>query len=120
MSTTARNREEETKFQRAFYSALGDRVGVALLKDLSAKNPALASQFKPLFLDIANANLKHLKTNPNREEETVIKELVVYLETLPTPTGGRRLRLNVERRRTQRNRGGRKYRKLRKLTTRRR
>lgn len=41
------------------------------------------------------------------------------LETISETVGGR-LRLNVKRRRTQRNRGGRKHRKLRKLSTRRR
>ncbi len=85
-----RDRKKETEFQRVFYSALGDPAGVVLLKELVAKNPDLASQFKPLFLDIANANLRHLKKNPNEKEESVIKELVVYLNTLPDPKGGRR------------------------------
>jgi hypothetical protein len=42
------------------------------------------------------------------------------LETIAEAVGGRRLRLNVKRRRTQRNRRSRKHRQLRKLTTRRR
>jgi len=44
------------------------------------------------------------------------------MDKLFPPNGGRshKLRLNVKRRRTQRNRGGRKHRKLRKLATRRR
>ena len=113
-----RNRDTELAFQRVFYSALGDRTGFESFKGDVAKSPQLASEFKPLFLDIANANLRHLKKKPNPEEETVIKDLVVYLNGLPGPKGGSRL--NVKGRRTQRHRGGRKHRKLAKLTTRRR
>jgi hypothetical protein len=82
-----------TDFQRAVYSALGDEEGLNILKE----NQDMAKQYKPLLLDIANANLNE---SPSPAEKAVIEELIAYLETLPDPTGGRRRK--TRRRKTKR------------------
>ena len=83
-----------TDFQRAVNSALGDKEGLATLKE----SPELARQYKPLLLAIANANLKE---SPSPSEKKVINQLIAYLKTLPDPVGGRHRPRSTRRRKTK-------------------
>ena len=115
--STARDLVKEDEFRAAFTKALYNTKAVPDFETFVKTNTELASQFKLLALPFAKA----AESFSTKSEQPATQRVIAILEELPDPKGGRRkLRLNIQRRGTQRNRGGRKHRKLRKLTTRRR
>lgn len=110
-----RDPDKENEFRLAFTQALFNPDAMDNFQAFVTANPVVASQFKPLALPVANAAV----LMATGDEIGATQKVIAILSTVEDPREGG-LRLNVQRRRTQRYRRNRKHPKLRKLPTRRR